>query len=138
MWTCSNCGRIFGKAKQPHSCNRIPLEQHFKNKEKAEKLFNYLIKQIGDKIGKCQIIPIPCCIHLFGTYDFLAVIPKRDGLEIRFALNHKIDNPRIKQYVPISAKVYKNCIDIKDIKEINEELTKWIKEAYFLKDKKAL
>ncbi len=135
MWTCSKCGRRFEKAKQPHSCHKIPLEQHFKNKDRAQTVFDYLVKQINSKIGKCQIISLPCCIHLFGNYDFLAALPKRDKLEIRFNLDRKIDSPRLKISVPISAKVFKNCFDVTAIEEINEELIQWLNQAYHLKDK---
>ena len=136
MWNCPNCKRIFEKTKQPHTCQKIPLEQHFKNKDKAKELFNYLVKQIIEKIGKCKTISLPCCIHLFGTYDFLAALPKKDKLEIRFALGRIINGPRLKQSVPISSVNFKNCIDIKEIGEINGELIKWLNEAYHLKDRK--
>jgi len=134
-WTCSTCGRIFEKANQPHSCHKVPLEQHFKNKDKAKELFDYLVKQINSKIGKCQIISIPCCVHLFGKDDFLAVLPKKDKLEIRFALDRKLDSSRLKQSVQMTAKFFKNCIDIKAREEINEELIGWLNQAYHLKDK---
>jgi hypothetical protein len=136
MWKCPECGRIFEKAKQPHSCHRIPLEEHFKGKVKARELFDYLIKQIDLTIGKCQIISLPCCIHLFGVYDFLAALPKKDRLEIRFALDRKLDSSHLKQYVLLSAGIYKNCIDIETTEDINEELLQWISQAYHLKDKK--
>ncbi len=82
MWTCPKCKRVFNKKDQPHSCNKIPLDQHFKNKEKAKELFDHLIDQIGTGIGKCKIISLPCCIHLYGNYDYLALLPKKDQLEI--------------------------------------------------------
>lgn len=133
MWDCPECGRIFKKTKQPHSCNKIPMEQHFKNKDKAKVLFDYLVKQINSKIDSCQIISIPCCVHLFGKYDFLAALPKKEKLEIRFILNRKLDSQRLKQSVPVSLKYFKNCIDINRVEEIDEELLKWINEAYHLK-----
>src|SRR4030043_1753745 len=108
MWTCPNCKRIFEKTKQPHTCRQVALERHFKNKDKAKELFDCLVNQINGKIGKCRVISIPCCIHLFGNYDFLAALPKKDKLEIRFALDRKLDSPGLKQSVPMSAKVFKN------------------------------
>jgi hypothetical protein len=134
MWTCSKCGRIFERTDQPHSCHKISLEQHFKNKENAKKLFNFLVRLINEKIGKCKIISLPCCVHLFGHYDFLAALPKKDRLEIRFTLNRILKSSRLKQSVPISSKNVKNCIDITGENEIDGELLNWLIEAYHLKD----
>jgi hypothetical protein len=133
MWNCPNCNRIFEKTKQQHTCHQVPLKQHFKNKDKAKELFDFLVNQINVRLGKCKIISLPCCIHLFGTYDFLAALPKKDRLEIRFALDRAIDSPRLKQSVPISSKYFKNCIEITSDREIDEELTKWLSESYLLK-----
>jgi len=134
MWTCPKCGRIFKKTSQPHSCNKIPLEKHFVGKEKAKELFTYLVEQINDNVGKCKIISIPCCVHLFGKYDFLAALPKKDKLEVRFALDRKINSPRLKTCVPMSAKVFKNCFDIGKKEEIDDEFVGWLKQSYHLKN----
>ena len=134
MWTCLKCGRIFKKANQPHTCRKIALNQHFRNKDKAKELFDYLVNQINTKIGRCKVISIPCCVHLFGKYDFLAALPKKDRLEIRFALDRKVDSPGLKQSVPMSKKVYKNCFDIGSKEEIDKEFISWLKESYHLKD----
>jgi len=134
MWTCPKCGRIFTKTGQPHSCKSVPLEKHFENKEKAKDLFFYLVEQINRRVGKCKTISLPCCIHLFGNYDFLAALPKKDSLEIRFALNKKVDGPRLKQFVPMSAKVFKNCFDITKKEELDNEFIGWLKQSYHLKD----
>lgn len=136
MWTCSCCGRIFEKAKQPHSCKKFPLEEHFKNREKAKDLFYLLFRTINEKVGSCQIVSLPCCIHLFGSYDFLAALPKKEKLEIRFARDEKLNTPRLKQSVPMSANVIKNCIEVSSSKEIDGELIQWLNEAYHFKDRK--
>lgn len=133
MWTCPKCGRIFKKKSQPHSCKKIPLEKHFKNKEKAKELFDYLVSQINTKVGRCRIISIPCCVHLFGNYDFLAALPKKDKLEIRFAFDRKINSPRLKACVPLSKKTFKNCFDISLKSEVDKEFLGWIKESYHLR-----
>ena len=134
MWTCPKCGRIFNRANHPHSCNKIPLASHFTGKEKAKELFDCLVAQINKHVGKYKIFSIPCCIHLFGTYDFLAALPKKDRLEIRIALGRIVDSPRLKVSVPLSKSTYKNCFDIYDKKEIDREFISWLKESYHLKD----
>ena len=133
MWTCPKCQRIFVKTKQPHSCQKIPLEQHFKHKEKAKVLFDLLLKAIYKEIGPCKIISLPCCIHLFGNNDFLAALPKKNMLEIRFALDRVLTSQRLKVGIAVSAGAYKNCIHIGAKTEIDTELISWLRQSYNLK-----
>lgn len=132
MWNCGKCHRIFKKANQPHSCHSVPLEEHFHKKEKAKKLFDLLVSNIEGYIGKVKIISLPCCIHLFGTYDFLAALPKKASLEIRISLDRVVDSPRLVQSVPLSAKSYKNCFEINSESDLDNEFMSWIKESYLL------
>jgi len=134
MWTCNICGRVFIKTKQPHSCKKVPFESHFKNKELAKELFSILFKRIEKNIGKCKIVSLPCCVHLFGTYDFLAVLPKKDSVEIRFALDRQLTNPKLTASISMSSKIYKNCFRISTKKEIDGEFIGWLKDSYHLKD----
>lgn len=134
MWTCPNCGRIFNKTNQPHSCKSIPLEEHFKGKRLARSLFDNLLDRITGEIGECQVISIPCCVHLFGKYDFLAALPKQDRLEVRFALDREMEAPRIHHCVPMSARVFKICLDLLTEQDIDQELMGWLEESYHLKD----
>ena len=135
MWTCPNCHRIFSKSNQPHSCQLVALDSHFKNKAKAKELFDLLLSVVNKKVGKCQIISLPCCIHLFGHYDFLAVLPKKDKLELRFALNYIPQSPKITQSVPLSQKSYKICIDLFNPKDIDQQILDWLSQSFFIKEK---
>ncbi len=134
MWKCPKCGRIFEKQGQVHSCRKKPLDEHFIHKDLAKTIFDSLVKEINQVIGTVEIISIPCCIHLFGKNDFLAALPKKDRLEIRFSMNRIIDSPRIRQSVPLSKSSYKICIDLYSTNEIDGKLIEWIKESYHLKD----
>jgi len=124
---------VFQRAGQQHSCATKPLSEHFKNKQEAFSLYKNLLKVIENKVGKFKVISIPCCIHLFGKYDFLAILPKKDGvIEIRIALNHAIKDKSIVNCVPLSSTCYKNCMNIKSSADINSKLIGWLKESYDL------
>ena len=133
MWTCPKCGRIFERQGQMHSCRKIPLGQHFKGKGLAKELFDALLAKIKSDVGPCKIISLPCCIHLFGSYDFLAVLPKKDALEVRFSLDSAVDNPRITQSVPLSKSTYKNCLALTSKDQIDTELLSWLNKSYHQK-----
>lgn len=133
MWTCPKCDRVFERKGQMHSCKKMPIEQHFNNKDLARGLFDALLKEVNDSIGRCKIISLPCCIHLFGTYDFLAALPKKDSLEIRFSLDRAVSDPKITQSVPLSKSLYKNCIELTSIGQIDAKLLGWLNESYYQK-----
>jgi len=133
MWTCPKCKRQFKKTKQPYTCKTVTVEEHFKNKEKAKEIFDYLVDRINKNIGKCKVVSIPCSVHLCSNYDFLAAFPKKDGLEIRFLLQRKLDSPRLKIWVKVSSTVFKNVFYINSDKEIDIEFIGWIRESYHLK-----
>ncbi len=133
QWVCPKCRRQFSKKDQTHSCATKPLRDHFTNKPEAYKLFQALVKKINSHIGRVKVISIPCCIHLFGQYDFMAILPKKDGvLELRFSLDRALKNKRIFISVPVSKTAYKNCLRISSAKEIDAELLNWLKRAYAL------
>ncbi len=132
MWICNKCKRVFKRTNQQHSCKTVSIEQHFRNKELAQDLFYYLFKQINNEIGQCKTISLACCIHLFGNYDFLAILPHKDRLEIRFAYKGNIKSSRVTQSVNLSKNLIKICIDIKNKEDINSELIDWLRISYFL------
>ena len=133
MWTCPKCKRQFKTTKQPHSHKKISVQKHFKNKEKARKIFDYLVSRIKKDIGECKVVSLPSCIHLFSNYDFLAVFPKKEGLEIRFLLDRKLNSPEVKHSVKVSSKVFKNVFYFNSEKEIDNEFIDWLRESYNLK-----
>lgn len=116
-----------------HSCKSVPIEQHFSNKKIAKDIFDALVKEVNANVGPCKIVSLPCCVHLFGTYDFLAALPKKDSLEIRFGLNRTIDSPLTIQTVPLSKNSHKNCLELKAKSQITPELIGWLKESYYIK-----
>lgn len=135
MWQCSKCSRVFEKDGQVHSCRSVPLERHFAGKDIAQALFGQLLERLNVEVGRCKVVSLPCCIYISGEYDFLAVLPKKDRLEIRFSLDRAIASPRINQAVPLSKTFYKNCLDIEMQDEIDDELIGWLRESYYLKSK---
>jgi hypothetical protein len=85
-------------------------------------------------VGGCKVISLPCCVHLYGKYDFLAALPKKDSLEIRFGLGRKLDGPTFVRSVPVSGRMYKNCFEIRSEKEIDKKFISWMKESYQLRE----
>jgi len=136
MWQCPKCKREFSKTNQSHSCVEFKIEKHFIGKEHAKELFDYLVEKINKKVGKIKIESLPCCIHLVSNYTFGAVWAFRDSIRIDFRLNHKIETQKLHKLVKMSANRFLYYFDIKDKKEIDNEIIGYYKEAYKLNIKK--
>ena len=133
MWTCPKCNRTFVRNGQSHSCRTVSFDEHFKDKKLARELFDFLFEKINKQVGSCRIVSLPCCVHLVGKYDFLAVLPKKESLEIRFAIRRPLMDGRVTQSISVNATDYKNCLNITKIEDMDETLIGWITEAYSMK-----
>jgi hypothetical protein len=135
LWQCPKCKREFQKKNQSHSCKSFPIENHFKGKDYAQELFEYLKSQIEKTSGPLKIESLPCCIHFVSNYTFGACWALKDRIRIDFRLDYKIDDPRIQRFIQMSANRYLYYFDLKDKKDVDGKLLGWIKEAYELNEK---
>jgi hypothetical protein len=133
-WRCPKCNRAFARTGQRHSCRTVSLEQHLPQDGALRGLFDDLLQRLDGTVGPSEVVTLPCCVHLCGTYDYLAVLPRRDRLEVRFALDREVVSPRIKRSERISANSFKHSIDLGAAREIDEEFLRWVREAYHLRD----
>ena len=135
LWKCPKCKREFEKKGQMHSCNLYPVSEHLKGKEKiAKPLYNELKKKIKENIGSFKVESLPCCIHFVSSYTFAAVYAMKDKIKINFSLDRKLVSPRLRSQ-QFSANRYMYELDVKDKKELDEELIGWLKMAYNFKRK---
>lgn len=132
MWQCPKCKREFSKQNQSHSCVVYPIEKHFQNKDYSKKLFKKLVNQIEKNIGDVKIESLPCCIHLVSSYTFSGVWLSKDKLKMDFRVDYQIDSKRIIKQEKLSSNRDLYYVELKDEKDIDNELLKWIKDSYFL------
>jgi hypothetical protein len=97
-------------------------------------VFDELLVRVRREIGAVEIVALPCCIHLCGTHDFLAVLPRRSRLEIRFSLRREIESPRITHATRTSSTTWKHSTDVASVRDVDDELIGWLREAYHLQE----
>jgi hypothetical protein len=134
-WKCPRCKREFAKKNQQHSCVSYPLANHFKNKEYAKELFNYLKQQIAKKIGPVKIESLPCCIHFVSSYTFGACWALRDRIRVDFRTDYKLTTKKPYKMIKISPNRFLYYIDLKTKKDIDAELLGWMRKLYGLHNK---
>jgi hypothetical protein len=112
----------------------VPIDAHFAGDGTSRRLFEALLDAVNAHVGPCEVVSLPCCIHLAAANDFLAVLPKRDRLEIRFTLHHRLRSPRILACAQTSKDAHKHRVDISVAEDIDPELLGWLREAYHVPD----
>ncbi|MBN1374195.1 hypothetical protein JW962_02570 [Candidatus Dojkabacteria bacterium] len=132
MWKCPKCKREFAKENQSHSCVSYPIENHFKNKDTAKRLFDALVKKITKEIGPVKIESLPCCIHLVSDYTFGAVWALKDRIRIDLRVDYPLKNIAFYKEVQMSANRYLYFFEFKDEADITPQIMKLLKESYFL------
>jgi len=133
MWKCPKCQREFYKYKQSHSCVSYPIENHFKNKPESKVLFDELVGKIEKEIGEVKIESLQCCIHLVSNYTFSGVWILKDRIRLDFRVNYPIQSERIVKEEKLSINRNLYYLEIKDKKDIDKEILKWIEDSYHLK-----
>jgi hypothetical protein len=133
-WRCPRCDRVFRRTRQQHSCRTVRLEEHVAPGHAMRPVFDELVARVRREVGDAEVVSLPCCIHLSGTHDFLAVLPRKTRLEVRFSLRRELASPRITHATRISGTTYKHSTDVAAVHDIDDELLGWLREAYHLED----
>lgn len=133
MWKCAKCKREFAKNNQNHSCVNYPINNHFEGKDNtAEQLFNKVRQTIDSSIGPVKIESLPCCIHFVSDYTFGALWAMKDRVKIDFRVDYDIVSDRFYKKEKLSSNRFLYYMEIKNEKEIDDELIGWLRDSYNL------
>ena len=133
LWQCPKCKRQFQKISQGHSCVIYPVKKHLaRGSDLAKNLYTELLKKLK-KIGPIKIESLPCCIHFVSAYTFGCCYIMKNKIRLHFVLKEKIKDKRVNKWYKMPSQKYLYEVDIENKKELDEKLTKWLKEAYYLK-----
>jgi hypothetical protein len=71
-------------------------------------------------------------IHLEKNTGFAGVHPLKSAFNLEFRTDYPIDDPRIRRTQQLSARRYEHTVKIERESDIDEQLLKWLKDAYEL------
>lgn len=134
-WTCSNCKKEFRNKNQVHSCARVKLEDHLKNKSpQVIAIFDKLIREMN-KFGEITLNPVKTSVQMRSGATFLSIKPKKDYLEIEFQLGEEVDKLPVYKNIRISKNRVLHFAILKSPQEVNTQLISWLKKSYELINK---
>ena len=131
-WTCPVCKKKFKNPNQEHSCAKVPVDDHFKNKPVAIRMiYDRLIMEV-QRFGPYTLNPVKSSIQVKAGATFLSIKPKRDRVDIEFFLPREIDQPPVTKSFRVSANRVLTCATIDSVMQVDEKLVDWLREAYEL------
>jgi len=129
-WTCPECKRVFSRNKQAHSCESYDLDPLFaKSKQGIRDLYELLVSKI-DEFGTMDSRVSAYGVTFRNLTTFMSIFPERDHLTITFVRDEELNEFPVYQSYHHTKKRWSNLIKVESSDEIDEQLIKWLKEAY--------
>jgi len=132
MWTCPNCGKKFRNQNQEHSCARVPVDAHLKNKPAGIRMIYDRLMQEVHRFGDISVNPVKSSIQVKAGANFLSIRAKKDRVEIDFFLDREVTKSPISRTFRISAHRVLHSAVLESYEQVNKELVNWLRESYEL------
>jgi len=131
-WICPECGKEFKNKNQAHSCAKVDLSCHFRNKSaNVKEIFEQLIQELN-KLGKISLNPVKTSIQIKARATVLSFKPKKDTAEIEFQLDREDNRPPVYKTFRISRNRVLHFAVLESPQDISAKLMNWLKKSYEL------
>lgn len=131
LWTCPNCNRQFVNTNMPHSCGHYSVEKFLAGKSSnAVSLYEHFAAMMHE-CGPIKIAPAKTRVGFQVRMIFAAVNKLNDqGLEAHVVLSRRLDSPRFRRIETMTPKCYVHHFRIQSVRELDDEVKNWLREAY--------
>lgn len=134
-WTCPNCKKEFRNKNQAHSCAKVDLKDHLKNKSpQVIATFDKLMRELK-KLGEITLNPVKTSVQVKAGATFLSIKLKKEYTEIEFQLGEEVDKLPIYKNIRISKNRVLHFAVLKNPQDVNTQLVSWLKKSYELVNK---
>jgi hypothetical protein len=130
LWRCGKCGREFANRNQSHACGTYDLEHHFRGKPPEIRMMFDQVRAMIESIGPVRVLPEKTRIAFQVRMSFAQVTPRNNWLDAHVVLARQLESPRFRKVETFSPRNHLHTFRISSMDEIDEELRKWLTEAY--------
>jgi hypothetical protein len=132
-WTCPECQRQFGRAKQSHECApAMSLDQYFATGPARERPIFEAVMAHLDLVGPVYVEPLSVGVFLKSTRTFAQLRPKSRWIALSLALPRPVQHPRIGPKVQLWAGRYHHVFNLRGPEDLDDRIRGWLTEAYLL------
>jgi len=130
-WTCSECGRQFGRNKQSHECApAMTLADYFSTGPAIEKpIFDAVMEHL-ETVGPVHVEPVSVGIFLKQPRKFAQLRPMQKWVALSFSLPRTVDHPLIARKVIPHGGRYYHVVNLRGPDDVDDDIRGWLTEAY--------
>ena len=108
------------------------VAQHFTGRAQAVRHIYDRLLAVASKFGRVVEDPKKTSIHLNHKTAFAGVATRKESLILTLKSTHDIQSARIHKHEQTSASRWHLELKLTDPREVDEELSRWLEEAYCL------
>ena len=131
MWRCPTCGQTFVTPNMPHSCQVIPLEDHFAASEPNVRATFDALLAAARELGPVTVNATKSRISLQARMRFAAVeAPRKRHLNAHLVLTRPIESDRFTRVEHLQPYYYLHRLRLERPEDVDDQLRAWLAEAY--------
>lgn len=132
-WTCPECGRYFGRARQMHDCAPgLTLEEYFSSGPAHERpVFDAVMRHL-DSVGPVHLDVVSVGIFLKNPRKFADLRPKDRWVALGFALDRRAAHSAITRKVVEYGSRFWHVANVAGPGDVDHALCELLSEAYEL------
>jgi len=137
MWRCDICGQTFVTRNMPHSCQVVPLEEHFAHAPQLRAVFDAYLAA-AELNGPVTVNATKSRVSLQARMRFAGIErPRKRHLVATFVLVRAIESDRLKVGF-IAPRYYVHRLVLRTPRDVDAEVRAWLAEAYAVGERKHL
>ncbi len=132
-WTCPDCGRLFGRARQSHDCAPgLTLDEYFSSGPAHERpVFDAVIRHL-ETVGPFHPDVVSVGVFLKNPRKFAELRPMQNWVAVSFSLSRQARHRLITRKVVQHGAKYWHVANVTTPEEVDETLCELLTEAYEL------
>lgn len=131
LWTCPECRRRFGKAKQAHACQPgLTIEEYFSTGPERERPIFEVVRTHLESLGPVYIEPVQVGIFFKRSRTFVQLRPKTKWVALSFVLDRGVASPRMARKVVGDGKRWYHTVNLREPADVDAEVKGWLTESY--------
>lgn len=130
-WTCPDCGRQFGRARQGHECApALTIDEYFASGPDFERPIFEAVRDHLCSLGDVHVEPVSVGIFFKVHRSFVQLRTRTRWIALGFSASERIDDPRISRKPIPHGRLWYHVVNLRSADDVDDAVRGWLTEAY--------